>query len=105
MFSTKIRTTIATLAATFAVALPLVAAGPAGAKPISSGSHAGPGQKKDGPSCQKLQSWYQSGIEGAVQIDGNPDGKNPDDDAAAQNDAFANMVRDKAKRQGCSWAA
>lgn len=54
--------------------------------------------------CKYLQTQYQANIEGAVQIEGNPDGRNPSDKDAAASDQAANETREDAKQAGCSWA-
>jgi hypothetical protein len=55
--------------------------------------------------CQNLQTLYESSIESAVQIDGNPDGQNQSDEGAAAADKAANDTRNQAAKLGCGWAA
>lgn len=95
--TTKLRTAVATLAATLAVALTFAPAAPAQVfRPDV--------MKRKADLCQDLRGMYDSFVEGAVQIDGDTDGKNRSDDNAAYQDEQASHVLADAQNAGCGWA-
>ena len=107
MTTAKIRTTIAMLAAAFTVGL---ASGP-----IASDAHAAKNdgrynvsaeaKRKQWDRCSTLKDAYTANVEAAIQIEGNPDDQNLDDDEAAKASAEADAIQDAAKAYGCGWAA
>ena len=98
MTTTKIRSIIATLTATFAVSVAVA--------PVAQAQVFRPDvMKRKAQVCRDLQTLYEGTIEGAVQIDGNPDGVNPSDTAAAESDQAANKHRAHGQKAGCGWAA
>lgn len=54
--------------------------------------------------CSTLNAAYKELVAQAVQIEGNPDGLNPDDETGAVLDGEANKVREDAAKAGCGWA-
>jgi len=98
MFSTKIRTTIAALATTFAVAVAFAPAAPAQVfRPDV--------MKRKAGICQNYKILYDQQVQDAIQIDGNPDGQNQSDADAAASSEAANRTHDNAQKAGCGWAA
>jgi len=101
MLSTKLRTTIATLATAFTV---LVAIGPL--EPAAQAQIFRPDvMKRHREICENYKIAYDSQVAGAIQIDGNPDGENQSDEDAAASDQQANQTRANAQKAGCGWAA
>jgi hypothetical protein len=101
MFSIEIRNTFAALAVALTVAL-----APGVLAPAAHGQIFRPDlmqQKKK--ICDNYKTLYDGAIEGAVQIDGNPDGQNQSDADAAASDQAANQTRENARKAGCGWAA
>ena len=107
MFTTKIRTTAVMLAAAITVG---VASGP-----IAPDAHAAKNdgryqtsaeaKRKQWDRCATLKASYTANVEAAIQIEGNPDDLNLDDDEAAKASEEADAIQDAAKAYGCGWAA
>jgi hypothetical protein len=100
MLRSSIRTTALALAAVFTIGAPGALAPAADAQVFRPDV-----MKRKAEICRNYKTIYESQVEAAVQIDGNPDGQNQSDAGAAESDQQANQTRENAQKAGCGWAA
>jgi len=99
------RTTIRTIAVALAAVF-TIAGAPGALAPAADAQVFRPDvMKRKATICANYKTLYESQVEGAVQVDGNADGQNQSDDAAAASDQQANHTRENAQKAGCGWAA